>query len=339
MAGKHEDTPRAHPCLLWAALLCGLLAPLHAHAQARVSLSWDAANVPGCLSAQELRAAVETRLRRQVFTEEQGSFRLAGRIEDREGDVVATLDLRDPQGASLGRRVLSAHGPCASLSDSLALVVSLLVEQNRQRIVLYVPPPAPTPARARVAAPAAHAREHRSEGGGVRFSYALGASVRGVDAPWPTYGALQLLRLGWARLPLDFALEGSVTWPQRVRSGDAAADVWGFRVGGGVCPRFARGWLRPLTCLTFLAGRQYAEGRGLDLERSGSATTATLVLRAGLEARVWGALELGFALRGELALLRANLVTGSAGAEQVLFDGAPVGLGADLWLSIALGSR
>jgi len=279
---------------------------------------------------------VETRLGRQVFTDEEGSFGLTGRVEGREGDVVATLELRDPQGSSLGRRVLSAHGPCASLSDSLALVVSLLVEQNRQRIVLYVPPPTPT----RVAtAPPGPALDQRNDRGGVRLSYALGVSVRGVDAPWPTYGALQLLRLGWAKLPLDFALEGSVAWPQRVRSRGAAADVSGFRVGAGVCPRFARGWLRPLTCLTFLAGRQYAEGRGLDLNRSGGATTATLVLRGGLEARIWGALELGLAVRGELALVRANLVVGSAGAEQVLFDGAPIGLGADLWLSIALGPR
>jgi hypothetical protein len=214
-----------------------------------------------------------------------------------------------------------------------------LVEQNRERIVLFVPappPPPPAPEPPRHAAPPPTPPTPSPHD--LRFSYALGLSLRGLDAPWPTYGALQLVRFGLANLPLDLAVEGSVTWPQRISTSDASANVWGFRAGGGACPRLGQGWLRPLTCLTVIVGRQYAEGRGLDVNRSGSATTVTTVLRAGAEMRLRDALELGVALRGEFALLRADLVTGSASDPRVLFRGAPVGLGADLWIGVALGS-
>ncbi len=326
----------------WRAALFALLwllgSPPTVDAQAPVRLRWEAAEADGCVQSSALEEAVEARLRREVFGPARGrAFELEGAwSEGPEGNELR-LELRDPRGQSLGTRLLRIDGPCSGLSESLPLVVSLLVEQHRGRIVLYVPPRTerteptePTDRTASIPGPSPR----------WRFTYALGSAVRGLDAPWPTWTLAQVLRFGPEHFPLELTVEGSVSLPRDITRHGATARVWSYRVGAGLCPRLHEGaTLRALTCASLLVGRQHAEGRNLSVNRSGVATTVHLLARAGAELR-WGrALLLGASVRGEVALLRADLVIGEPGAEQPLFSGHVVGLGAEVWLGVSFGER
>ncbi len=331
-------------------------------AQAHVALHWEQAEAQGCPSSTELTSAVESRLHREVFgPTTEDAFQLFGTWSEGPAGNELRLELRDPRGRSLGTRALHISGPCSDLAESLPLVVSLLVEQHRQHIALFIQPSSePTstkasphapetepPAPAHVPSPtdAERASPHAPETEPPtppptptrwRYSFTFGGSLHAFDAPWPTWGLFQLLRFGLEHLPFDFAAEGSLNLPRSVEHQGARADIWGFRAGAGLCPRlFETDRMSSLTCATLLVGRQYAQGRSFSVNRSGAATTVHLSARTGAELRFGSVAALGMALRTDLALLRSDLVAGARDSEQTIFASSALGVGVDIWLTLS----
>jgi hypothetical protein len=128
------------------ALLLGLgrAAPAQCAAAdpARVYLSMDRrSGAEGCPSVEELRLAVETRLRRPVFVAKGQADLLVELSAVREGRrYVVLITLLDRERRWLGERRLETRARhCSALDDSLALVLSLAADVRRSEI--------PTPAQ------------------------------------------------------------------------------------------------------------------------------------------------------------------------------------------------
>jgi hypothetical protein len=89
---------------------------------------------------------VESRLGRNVIVPEpQATLRVRGRVERRDaGGFRATLSLRDGEGRPLGtRRVSSESAHCAALDDTLAVVLSLMLDLRGAGLTIRAEPPDP----------------------------------------------------------------------------------------------------------------------------------------------------------------------------------------------------
>jgi hypothetical protein len=300
------------------------------------------------VSSSALARDVEERLGRTVFapphSEGAPRYVIAGEIRaSDDGRWRAHLALVDPAGRELGQRTLvGSSTECEDLTRSVAIVVSLLVDQQVQAIVLYEPRPAP-PSRAAHRVPAAAAiaaeptRETAEPGVPWRATIGLGGAVTGLGLPGPAWSVRQATRLGLPGIPLSIALEGLLAPPFVVRSEDAAAEVWMWSTSLLICPELLE--LRPLslvTCAGASIGQIHARGIELDVSRSGEGLHAEIALRAGAQIRVVGPLAIELVALIDVPVLRRDLTFGSAGSERVLHQTGPVSLGAALCLALAV---
>ncbi len=109
------------------------------------TLGWvRLAGADGCVATQPLARAVEARLGRAVFVSpSEADVSVEGRIERKGPGFVATLLLRDAEGKTLGSRSLERGSPsCADLTESLVLIVAVMIDPDA---ALRPPPPAPPP--------------------------------------------------------------------------------------------------------------------------------------------------------------------------------------------------
>jgi hypothetical protein len=146
---------RARVILLVA--LGGALFAARAAAQdgARVALEWTAD--ADCPDAARVRAGVEERLERSAFVAAgaEHDVLVAGTIAREADEHVArivlststretTSETSEPE--TLGERELRTRASCLELEVPVAVVVALLVEHARRRVVMRVPEPPPQPA-------------------------------------------------------------------------------------------------------------------------------------------------------------------------------------------------
>lgn len=109
-----------------------------------VALDWSrSATAEACLDAPTLRRTVESQLGRRVFVaRERADVIAAVKLDGGPGAWRADIELQRPDASVLGRRRLSSVAPeCSALDDSLALVITLMVDLPASD----VEPPAPTP--------------------------------------------------------------------------------------------------------------------------------------------------------------------------------------------------
>ncbi len=127
--------------------------------RALASLNWNRTAIAAeCLDASALVAGVEARLQRKVFVlESQADIKIRVVLDaSRPGNWTASIDLTDRSGSSLGHRELTMQSDnCSALDDSLALMVSLMVDVTRESVqpkpelaspAQVSPPPSPLPA-------------------------------------------------------------------------------------------------------------------------------------------------------------------------------------------------
>ena len=101
-------------------------------------LEWNrSAEAAECLDGAALSATVEAGLNRTVFVPaERADLRIKVYLDRPEQDQwTAAIDLEDPNGKKLGHRELKTHAPqCSAIEESLALVVSLMVDVTRESV-------------------------------------------------------------------------------------------------------------------------------------------------------------------------------------------------------------
>jgi len=121
------------PAWLLSLLLLLLSAPTRVRADPiRAHLAWQRPVGTMCPSSAVLQADVEQLMGHPVFApREQADLLMQGVVEDRPSGVRVQIEVRDPRGAVLGSRELSAPaGECASLRRALGLVLALLLDQH-----------------------------------------------------------------------------------------------------------------------------------------------------------------------------------------------------------------
>jgi hypothetical protein len=136
----------------WARLLAFVAASISCRAfgaevRARANLQWHrSAQAEACLDASTLANAVESGLDRTVFgSVQQADLIVKVNLERPDAEHwLAEIDLEDNQGRLLGHRRLHSSGrSCGTINESLALIVSLMVDVTRES--LHQAPPVASP--------------------------------------------------------------------------------------------------------------------------------------------------------------------------------------------------
>lgn len=339
-------------------LLCGwLFAPRLAQGKgkpsgaARLELS-QAPGAERCVDQQSLKRAVEARLQRHAFREDQAAtLYVQIAIARNDAGWSASLTMHDGSGAFLGRRSLVTEAAdCSALDDSLALVVALLVDS----------PPAPVlEAEAEAAAPVSATRPPKNEARALpsetvpirlprdtpaaREPWRLQLAATGVGAIGMLPGFAPGVELGFGakapRLP-EFRLFAG--WyaerEQRRPEGDAGARFHAAYLGLEVCPlEHQLGVTQWFACAGQALGRMQVSSFGFDENSTSNHLTYALLARGGVQlvlASHW-AVRLG--IRAELPLSRGVFTYGTPeGGQQGLFQASPVAAVLDLGLVVRL---
>lgn len=125
---------------IFAAMATSLLATSRLPASERVSASLEwrrSATAAECLDGATLVTGVEAALGRKVFVEPSRADIIINVSLDHPAPErwSAAIDLEDPGGKKLGHRELSIRASqCSAIDESLALVVSLMVDVSRESI-------------------------------------------------------------------------------------------------------------------------------------------------------------------------------------------------------------
>ncbi len=307
----------------------GLVMPAPAWATpATTRVVWDGADQ--CMNAAELRAGVERRLGRAVFTGD-ADLVLRGNIRFRDGQAHAELELRTADSASgrrgtlVGSRDLDMAGDdCHVLDDSLLLVTSIMIDVPREELPPPPPPEAPPPKLERVQAvpplgtPIRVPR--RRTPAPAPWSYALF-----VDAT-STAGALPLGSLG---ADLGLRVEPSGFWPIEL---SAAYDHGVRSAQGGRLQLDSLSWglaLCPVDfglelCVGQHVGAVWAKGDQLENNRVRRRIRGEINL--GLRwAPSIGAHQLVLGLDAIVPLVQDRYFYERGGADVELFQVAPIG--------------
>ena len=116
---------------------------LAASERASAFLEWKkSAQAAECLDRDRFATVVETALRRKVFIEAtRADLVISVSLEHLAPERwSAAIDLEDPGGKMLGHRELSMQAPqCSAIDQSLALVVSLMVDVSRENLHSLAP--------------------------------------------------------------------------------------------------------------------------------------------------------------------------------------------------------
>lgn len=228
-----------------AAAIVTIAAPLRAEEPRTSSLSW--LRMPGaeeCVTTQALARAVEERLGRAAFVSAaQADLSVEGSIAKKGAGFAATITVRDAKGETLGTREIARDvAKCEELTDSIALVVALMIDPDaatRPKPAPAPPPPADPPPPVVVVrekpvvveVPVEPKRREpwRFEGGGAL------TAVTGL-APTVAPGLTATALVHPPEIPLGFHGFASLFLPTTADGAGASASVDMGYVGGSLCP-------------------------------------------------------------------------------------------------------
>lgn len=314
-------------CLALASLVVAFalgLAPVpHACAQLRGELELEGLD---CVDAASLESRVAAYLRRPAFTPPP-DIRLELNITESSGGLRADLVMRRLDGQERGRRVLLApRERCATLGREIALVVALLLESERQEVVLTVPatesepvaePPRPPP-------PGSARRSHRER---PPLRVATSGQILGIASVDLLPGVVAGVR-GAVALDVGHAprLTGLLELHATAASGDGPRLDGLLAVAGAlVCPAlFARSAVRLDLCAGLSAGVFVAQPRGLDSTPSILRGYTDLRLELGISWALTRSIGLRFELGAMAPITRQRFVYGTAEGLAVLHESAPL---------------
>jgi hypothetical protein len=178
-----------------------------------VHLVWERPVGSLCPSRAAIESDVEALIGRKVFTDEPGArVTLRGAIQDGASEARVRLEARTASGAVTGMRELSAEpGRCASLRDSIALVLTMFLDREDEMQV-----------------------EALGEG---RLRFGIGASGSVVSTPMPrstfTAGPSLSLEVGSR---LRFRADAAYYWPVAIQTrGGVGTKLQAFSVALRAC--------------------------------------------------------------------------------------------------------
>lgn len=227
-----------------AAIVAIAAGPLRAEEPRTSSLSW--LRMPGaeeCVTTQALARAVEERLGRAAFVSAaQADLSVEGSIAPKGAGFAAVITVRDAKGETLGTREIARDAKCEDLTESIALVVALMIDPDAATRPKPAPKPAPV---AETPPPVVVVREKpvvvevpverkrpepwRFEGGGAL------TAVTGL-APTVAPGLTATALVHPPEIPLGFHGFASLFLPTTADGAGASASVDMGYVGGSLCP-------------------------------------------------------------------------------------------------------
>jgi hypothetical protein len=299
------------------------------HESAPVAFRWKRA--PGaetCPDREAIMRGVRARLGRRVFVAEPAAqVTIRGEIRRTEEGWQARLVLDDRDGTRVGSRTIdSDRRSCASLEDTIALVLALMVDVAKRHIRLHVPeldrPSEPRPRPAASSTWGAHLSLAGSFSAGLLPGVSYGPVLRiGVATPG-----------GWSLAASARGLAGS----QARRQEGGGARLFSWTAGIGVCPPpLAAGPLRLRACAGAEAGQIHA--RGFDLPRTEEVARPFALAAGGLHLAwplpaLW---ELGLSLEALVPWWRDRFaVRGEGGEPDVLHRPTAVGVAVALGVGV-----
>ncbi len=210
------------------------------------SLSWlRMPGAEGCVTTQALARAVEERLGRSAFVSAaQADLSVEGSVAPRPRGYRAQITVRDAKGDTLGTREIERDAAtCAELTDSIALVVALMIDPDaatKPKPAPAPPPPAPPPPPVVIVrekpviverpAPPEKKREPWRFDGGAGLTAATGL------APTVAPGIMATALIYPPGLPVGFHGFASLFLPTEARGVGATATVDMGYLGGSLCP-------------------------------------------------------------------------------------------------------
>jgi hypothetical protein len=215
-----------------------------------IDLSWVNED-PSCIDAPALSATVERTLGRPVFHgDAPPSARIVGSAgPSGAGAYAAQVTLLGKDGGKLAERSLTTEGSCDRLDESIAVVISLMVDSVEDvPTPLLVPPTPPREPAGVRPIESAHPQKALPQSPPLRASLGLGAGVShdllpGTEAYFALRGEIELPSLPPASVSV-----------RQLASADAVAggaggrfDAWSGDIS--VCPTLARGAVRLSLCL------------------------------------------------------------------------------------------
>ncbi|HEU4407135.1 MAG TPA: hypothetical protein VFS43_17835 [Polyangiaceae bacterium] len=289
-------------------------------------LQWQRmAGAEGCISGEELAAALQRRLRRGTIGGPEADVTLEGTIAPAESGqgYKAWVVVRDRSDQSLGtREVSSVESSCRGLDEALLLVLSVIIDPS----LAFEPGPAPPPAPAQGAARGARRPSETS----WHVAAGVGASVGLVPGLGLGAQANAGVRL-WGGPIVEV---GGVHWfGNRVDSNAGGATVSTTYGAVNVCwLPYARGRWELGGCLGGQGGVVRVDasgfaGRSLEPSRPIANVAARAEARLSLGDPFFGRLTLG----GALPLVRDRFFFSGQGGEVVsLFRLSPLSAGLGL---------
>jgi hypothetical protein len=262
------------------------------------ALHW--VRLPGsedCSGGDALSRAVEAKLRREVFpAPRNASVLIEGHVERVAGGYRAALQMRSSDGRLLGSRELSSQaGDCDELSETIAVVLAVMIDPDTASLAKAPPPPPSEPqpgtkhtqrvvgfARValgllRIERAGDEVREPALWGGGLAYERGLGR-----------WGGLRIEAVG-------FATDVSQVWFRSDPVTAGTARVVLAYAGLGYCPLWlTTGRLRSAACASSEVGGIRARNAAQEDREQGAGPTQwwSASLQARFALRVVGPLEL-----------------------------------------------
>jgi hypothetical protein len=352
-------SPRPHPRLALAALAFALLGAPAREARAEApkkrtsTLGWDRLpGADGCIATQALARAVEARLGRKVFVSPaEADVSVEGRAEKKGQGFAATIVLRDSEGKVLGTRSLEKAGAsCDALTESLVLVVAVMIDPDAA--LAPAPPPPPPPPAEKPSAPPPEVRVEtvyvpvpvpmpekpkKPVPPALLFDAAFGARFTAGTVPGVGLGVSAVGVL----VPRGFiGLQGRASYVVPSAASVLSAEV-AFSHGtlaGGLCPLahvFGRALLT--ACAEGEVGLLFARPSGLPRSVNEMRATLSGGLGFGASVKVVGPLTLRANVAGYIPFLRESFeVTLPDGTRQEVFRQLPVTFGGDVGIGLRI---
>jgi hypothetical protein len=309
----------------------------------RVRFAWTAPPPPGCPDRPELVRRVETALQRSIFVRTRPDLVLRVELVPAPPGHRARLALAAPDGTIAGERALSVRGPCEELTEPLVLALTLMLDVPRAEALARIEsarpaqpdsPDAPEPPRSSPEAPPSPSTEPAP----VRYELDAGVVATLGWLPSPPVG-FRLAGLVILAGAFSLEVEGAYWARSTATQGALAADVRAFHFGAAGCaggdalPR-----LRLASCLGARVGHLEASGRGFSTDRSAGTVTVDGVLRLSAAALLAGPLGIRLTLGAGVPMVRPRLRFERDGAEETLYEPAPVYGVAELALFLRFSS-
>jgi hypothetical protein len=263
--------------------------------RARATLEWyRSEEAAECLDAPALATAVQAGLNRTVFVSSaQADLRIKVSLgRPAEEQWLADIDLEDPNGKKLGHRELTIRAPqCSAMDESLALVVSLMVDVTRESLR---PQPAVVQPLPRIERKLPQAERVPSPADRWHESLFMLGSARIGQLPGLGRGMSVAGELGPPRS--WFALISATVWaPAQTSHENSGAKFWLGTAEASLCGTTQSNWHNELSlCVGQQMGLLDSRAYGFDVNRKGSTIFYDLTFR--LRMTWWAASALGLHL-------------------------------------------